>query len=236
MSNVGFRIFTRLPRPDQALVESFRGVPTPNIADNMNRFFCVDTAIKPMNSCQMLGTAFTVRSSTADNLLFHKALDMAEPGDVIVIEVRGDTINAVTGEIMMRYAKKRGVAGFLIDGLVRDSGAVKELDFAVFCRGANPMGPYKDGPGEINVPVNCGGVIVNPGDIIVGDEDGVVVVPPGDAAGILKKAKAMFEKERNIFKAIEAGSYDRSWVDKLLKEKKVEYIESTFTEYNRGIV
>ncbi len=225
MSNVGFRIYTKIERPDRKLVEAFRGLPTPNIADNMNRFFCVDSAIKPMNKHHLLGTAFTVRSSTADNLLFHKALDMAQPGDVIVVEVRGDTINSVVGEIMMRYAMKRGIAGFLVDGAIRDFGGLQELDFPVYAKAVTPMGPYKDGPGEINVPVCCGGVIVNPGDIIVGDDDGVVVINPKDAPDILEKARATFAKESAIFKAIEEGTWDRSWVDKALKEKGCEFID-----------
>jgi len=108
---------------------------------------------------------------------------------------------------------------------VRDSGAIKDLNFAVYARGANPKGPYKDGPGEINVPVSCGGVVINPGDIIVGDEDGVVVIKPKDAPAILEKAKATFAKEASIFKAIEEGSLDRSWVDNVLKEKGCEIID-----------
>jgi regulator of RNase E activity RraA len=225
MSNQGFRIFTKIERPDKELVEKFRGLPTPNIADNMSRLFCLDSTIKPMNSTNLLGTAFTVRSRTADNLLFHKALDMARPGDVIVVEVHGDTINSVCGEIMMRYAKKRGIGGFLIDGCVRDLGGLKELDFAVFAKGATPMGPYKDGPGEINVPVCCGGTVINPGDIIVGDEDGVVIINPKDALEVLVKAKAMFDKEQGIFKAIEDGTFDRSWIDRVLMEKGCEIID-----------
>lgn len=225
MSNVGFRIYTKIQRPDKELVEGFKGLPTANIADNMNRFFCVDAEIKPLNKCRLLGTAFTVRSSTADNLLLHKALDMAEPGDVIVVDIQGDKINCVTGEIMMTYALKRGIAGFLIDGAVRDSDAVKGLDFAVYARGVTPKGPYKDGPGEINVPVCCGGVVVNPGDIIVGDSDGVVVISPKDAPEILEKAKATVAKEAGILKSIAKGTWDRTWVDKTLQERGCEYID-----------
>ncbi len=225
MSNQGFRIYTKINRPDRELVEAFRGLPTPNIADNMSRLFCVNSSIRPMNSKHLLGTAFTVRSRTADNLMFHKALDMAEPGDVIVVEVRGDSINSVTGEIMMRYAKSRGIAGFLIDGCIRDVGGLQNLDFPVYAKGITPMGPYKDGPGEINVPVCCGDAIINPGDIIVGDEDGVVVISPNDAQDVLVKAKATFEKEAEIFKAIEDGTFDRSWIDKALQEKGCEIID-----------
>ena len=126
MSNVGFRIFKNIKRPAMELVEAFKNIPTPNIADNMNRFFCVDAGIKPMNTSKMLGTAFTVRSRTADNLLFHKALDMAQPGDIIVVDVQGDLTNSLAGEIMISYAMKRGLAGLLIDGAIRDLGSVRE--------------------------------------------------------------------------------------------------------------
>jgi len=226
MSNTGFRIYTRINRPAPQLVEKFRGLPVANIADNMNRLFCVDAAIRPMNGCALLGTAFTVKSRPGDNLMFHKALDMAKPGDVIVVDLRGETVNSAVGEIMMRYARKKGIAGFLIDGAVRDTGALADMDFSVYAKGITPMGPYKDGPGEINVQVCCGGVCVNPGDIIVGDADGVVVIPQEDAESVLEKAQATFAKEAGIFKAIEDGTWDRSWVDKALKDKGCEIIDN----------
>jgi len=225
MSNVGFRINTKINRPSRELVEGFKGLPTSNIADSMNRFYCVDAEIKPLNDTPLLGTAFTVRVATSDNLMFHKALDMAQPGDVMVIDAQGDKINAVTGEIMVRYAMKKKLAGFLIDGAIRDSAAIKEFSFAAFARGVNPKGPYKDGPGEINVPVVCGGVVVQPGDIIVGDSDGVVIINQEDAPEVLQKAKTTFESEASIFKAIEEGTWDRSWVDVELKKKGCEIIE-----------
>ncbi|QOY38259.1 RraA family protein [Anaerobacillus isosaccharinicus] len=225
MSNVGLRIYTKIERPSRDLVEQFRDLPTPNIADNMGRFSCVDSQIRPFNKAKLLGTAFTVKSRTADNLMFHKALDLAKPGDIIVVDVQGDMINAVTGEIMMRYAKKKGISGFLIDGAIRDSGALKNLDFSVYAKGSNPKGPYKDGPGEINVPVSCGGVVVHPGDIVVGDEDGVVIISSKDAEDVLKKTKETFDKEASIFEAIENGTWDRSWVDETLAEKGCEFID-----------
>ena len=225
MTGTGFRIFHKIERPKQNLVESFRNIPTPNIADVMNRFFCVDAEIKPFNNNKLLGTAFTVKSRTADNLMFHKALDLAEPGDVIIVDVQGDKINAVTGEIMMRYAMKKGISGFIIDGAIRDTGAVKNLsNFSVYARGVTPRGPYKDGPGEINVPINCGGVTVYPGDIIVGDEDGVVIINPNKAEIILEKAKDKMEQEIEKFKKIEEGTMDRTWIDEKLRSKGCKFI------------
>lgn len=231
MSNIGFRIYEKVKRPDRELVKAFGEFCTPNIADNMNRFGCVDPAIKPVNAkpgIKMVGTAFTVKSRVADNLMFHKALDMASPGDVIVIDVQGDMNNSVCGELMALYAESRGLAGFLVDGCIRDAGSIRGMDFPVFARGANPKGPYKDGPGEINVPVSCGGVVINPGDIIVGDEDGVVVIRPEDAPDILKKTRETEAKEKQIVEAIKQGRWDRSWVDKALKEKGCEYVDGEY--------
>src|SRR5690606_18047965 len=133
--------------------------------------------------------------------------------------------NAVTGEIMIRTAMKRGIAGFLIDGAVRDLGTIRQLDFPVYARGATPKGPYKDGPGEINVPVACGGVVVKPGDILVGDADGVVVIDPAEAAEILIKTRETANKEAKKLQAIEDGTEDRSWIDKALREKGCEFID-----------
>ncbi|MDN5313326.1 MAG: hypothetical protein PWQ68_2300 [Thermoanaerobacteraceae bacterium] len=228
MSNYGFRVITNIKRPPRELVESFREFCTPNIADNMNRFFCVASEIKMINQVKdlkMVGTALTVKTRMADNLMVHKALEIAKPGDVIVVDAAGDTTNAILGEIMVRIAMKRNLAGYLIDGCIRDSGAIRELDFPVFARGANPKGPYKDGPGEINVPVCCGGVVIRPGDILVGDEDGVVVIPPEEAEDILEKTRKIAAKEKVMFEEIEKGTIDRSWIDKALKEKGCEIID-----------
>ncbi|MDN5302118.1 MAG: hypothetical protein PWQ60_1632 [Thermoanaerobacteraceae bacterium] len=228
MSNYGFRVITNIKRPPRELVESFREFCTPNIADNMNRFFCVASEIKLINQVKglkMVGTALTVKTRMADNLMVHKALEIAKPGDVIVVDAAGDTTNAILGEIMVRIAMKRNLAGYLIDGCIRDSGAIRELDFPVFARGANPKGPYKDGPGEINVPVCCGGVVIRPGDILVGDEDGVVVIPPEEAEDILEKTRKIAAKEKVMFEEIEKGTIDRSWIDKALKEKGCEIID-----------
>ncbi|MDR3588739.1 MAG: RraA family protein [Negativicutes bacterium] len=225
MSNVGFRIFTKIERPDKTLVEAFRGVPVANIADNMYRHSCIDAKIRPMNKFPLLGPAFTVKSRTADNLLLHKAIDMAQPGDVIIVDCQGDTVNSVIGELMISWAARRGIAGIVVDGAIRDVDALENMKLSVYAAGVTPKGPFKDGPGEINVPVSCGGIVVNPGDIIVGDGDGVVVISPKDAQEVLAKARAMQAKEQDILKQIENLTWDRTWVDKALKEKGCEIID-----------
>jgi RraA family protein len=226
MANAGFRIYTKVARPPRELVESFRGMPVANIADNMNRTFVVDARIRPMNRRPLLGTAVTVKSRTADNLMFHKAIDLAQPGDVILVDVQGDTTNSVTGELMITWAEHRGVAGIVIDGAIRDVDAYEDMEISVYAAGITPKGPYKDGPGEINVPVSIGGVVVKPGDIVVGDSDGIVVIDPKDAPGIIDKVKAMMEREAAIIRNIrEKGVWERPWIDATLKEKGCEIID-----------
>lgn len=225
MSNVGFRVFTSINRPDRQLLDSVGKFAVSNIADNMGRMFCIAAHIKPFNSARLLGCAFTVKVAPGDNLMFHKALDLAEPGDIIVVDGQGAMENALCGEIMVRYAMSRGISGFLIDGCIRDSAAIKDLDFPVYAKGVTPRGPYKNGPGEVNVPVVCGGVVVNPGDIVCGDADGIVVINPDDVPITLEKTQILYENELRAFKAIDNGSFDRSWVDKVLAEKGCEIIQ-----------
>jgi len=224
MPNVGFRICTKINRPPKELIQGFASFPVPNIADNMGRMFCADPEIKPYNSAKLLGPAFTVRVPIGDNLMFHKAIDLAEPGDILVIDGQGDKTRSLVGEIMVRWAMARKLGGFVVDGAIRDCGAIRELDFPVYARAACPMGPYKNGPGEINVPIACGGAFVNPGFIVVGDEDGVVFIDPRDAEDLIKKTKAHNDKEKVTFEKIKAGTLDRSWVDQALKEKGCEFI------------
>ena len=157
-----------------------------------------------------------------DNLLLHKALDMAAPGDIIVVDGQGDMSNALIGELMVMWAIKRRLGGIIIDGAIRDVSRLKTLSIPVYAAGVTPAGPYKEGPGEINFPVVCGGVVVNPGDIIVGDADGVVVINPRDAHSVLEKASAKSRDEQQTLQDIENGSWDRTWVEALLKAKGCE--------------
>lgn len=221
--SVNFRIQTEIQRPDPSLVASFKGIPVANIADCMNRMSCLDSYMMPVNSAPLLGTAFTVKTTGGDNLLVHKALDMASPGDVIVV-ADGSTNRSTLGEIIVSYARARGLAGFVIDGCIRDRDAIKNMDIPVYCKGFTPNGPYKNGPGEINFPVACAGQVIFPGDILVGDGDGVVVIRPHEAESILRQALAVVEKETKMLEDILSGKpTDRTWVDKRLAELNVSY-------------
>lgn len=225
MTNTGFRIYTEIHRPSNELIEGFSGVPVANIGDCVNRSSCIDAKIRPMNGAPLLGSALTVKARPGDNLMLYKAIEMAKPGDVIVVAAQGEMANATVGELMITWAEQKGVAGFIIDGAIRDADAIRNMNIPVYAAGITPNGPYKEGPGEINVPVSLRGVVVRPGDILVGDGDGVIVISPEEAAGILEMANAVAIKEAGVMKAIAANNWDVSWVDKMLKEKGCEFIE-----------
>jgi RraA family protein len=223
MSNAGLRINESINRPAPSLIDGFKGIPVANIGDSVNRTFCMKPSIRPYNDNALLGPAFTVKVRPGDNLLLHKALDMAKPGDIIVVDGQGEISNSLIGELMVLWAIKRGIGGFVIDGAIRDVRVLKKASIPVYAAGANPAGPYKEGPGEINYPVVCGGVVVNPGDIIVGDADGVIVINPRDAEGVLEKARAKSQAEQQTLVDIENGGWDREWVDAALKAKACEW-------------
>ncbi|PZR96137.1 MAG: methyltransferase [Stutzerimonas stutzeri] len=224
--SVGFRIFSKVNRPDRALVAKFEGLPVANIGDEMNRFACMDAGLRPLNNAPMLGTAFTVRARAGDNLILNRAIDMAEPGDVIVVDAGGDSTHALIGENMIMWAQRRGIAGLIVDGAVRDLASISEMTFPCYARHIQPNGPYKNGPGEINVPISCGRQIVQPGDIIVGDGDGVIVISPADAEEVLERAKGKLKKEIATREAIMAGTWDRSlYTPEALKTMGCELID-----------
>ncbi len=225
MKNTGLRIHTQINRAPADCVSAFAGIPVANIGDNMNRRACMHARIRPMNSSPLLGSAITVKTSPGDNLMVYAAIEMAQPGDVLVVDAQGELSNAIIGELMLTWAQKKGLAGVVIDGAIRDAAAIKELSMPVYAAGVTPNGPFKNGPGEVNVPVSCGGVLVNPGDIVVGDGDGLVVIDPSDAEDILEKSRATVTKEAGIMTAIGNDAWDTSWVAKTLKDKGCEFID-----------
>jgi regulator of RNase E activity RraA len=174
----------------------------------------------------LAGPALTVKTRPGDNLMVHKALDLAEPGDVIVVDAGGDLTSAIIGELMVAHARKRGVAGCVIDGAIRDSAAIGAGDFPVFAAGVTHRGPYKDGPGEINVAIAIGGMVIEPGDLVLGDGDGVLCVPLAEVEAVYRAAKAKQESVVQQAAAIKAGTSDRAWVDETLKRLGCEFAAS----------
>jgi regulator of RNase E activity RraA len=168
----------------------------------------------------MVGTALTVKVGPGDNLMVHKAIDIARPGDVIVVDAGGICTQAIIGEIMSAIAERRGAAGMVIDGAIRDADALAISPFPVYARGVTHRGPYKNGPGEINVPVVIGDAVINPGDIIIGDDDGLLALPQALANETIALAQDQAKKEAAMLKTIRGkGKLDRGWVDETLRAK-----------------
>lgn len=196
-----------LASPD-ALLAAFRATATATISDNLARLPGM-VGLRPFHRVEgvMAGRALTVRTAAGDNAFIHKALDLVKPGDVIVVDGGGDLSRALIGEIMATLAQVRGAAGFVLDGAIRDTAVIGAGTFPVFARAAIHRGPYKNGPGAIDVPVAVGGQIVNPGDLVIGDSDGVVAFPVEGAAALLDAVRAQEAKEAGILESIHAGTY-----------------------------
>ncbi len=219
---IGFSIKTKINRPNKSLYELISSLSTPNLSDAMNRFGAMDFNVKPISSnCKFIGPAITVRVRPGDNLMIHKAIDIAETGDVIIISTGDCSTNAVWGELTTRAALKKGIAAVVVDGAVRDIKEIEELGFPVYAKYIIPAGCDKDGPGEINEIITCGGVAVSPGDIVVGDENGVVVIPPHLAEDVIQNSKKKLEYEAKRIGDIKAGVVISSDIDDILRKKGV---------------
>lgn len=218
--STGFRVLPSPPAPPAQLLAALSQHASSNLSDCMGRAYTAESALRPRNrGGRLCGPALTVRAVRGDNLMVHKAIDLARPGEVIVVDAGGFLEAAIIGDIMTTLATKRGVAGFVIDGAVRDSEDLAARDLPVYARGITSRGPSREGPGEINVPVSIAGMTVSPGDIIVGDADGVVAVPLADSVAVLERVRALREREQELLRRIADGSIDRSWVDATLKAK-----------------
>ena len=218
MTQPGFRILPRV-NTDRALLRLFEGLPTAIISDNMNRMTGT-WGLAPMHApgTVLMGTALTVRTRPGDNLMIHKALTLAKAGDVIVVDAGGDLTTAMVGELMISHAIAVGAAGMVINGAVRDYGWIKSNSFPVFAAGVTHRGPYKDGPGEVNVPIALDGMVIEPGDLMLGDDDGLLCVPFDETAKIHEQARAKNETEAKILANTQAGKLDpKTWVDESLK-------------------
>ncbi len=219
---VGFRIRTTLTRVDAALAKRAAAVPAANLGDVMNRMQAMRGGFIAYGGRKAVtGPAYTVRARAGDNLMLHEALDLAQPGDVVVCDAGGDLGTAILGDIMGRHAESRGIAAIIVDGSIRDVAGLAQLKLGIWARGSTPAGPYKDGPGEVGYPVSCGGLVVIPGDLIAADEDGVVVVPREDAGAVVAAAEAHAAKEAATIRSIEEGHPDRAWVRRILADRGV---------------
>lgn len=230
--SVGKRIYLKRNMPDAEVMAQFKNIPASNTADVMGRSCAMNPRIKLVSQPKdqmMVGPALTVKCRAGDNLTLHAALNICQEGDVLVVSNEEDDTRALMGEIMMaflRYTKK--VAGIILDGPIRDIDEIGKWDFPVYCTGTTPGGPYKEGPGEVNVPIACGGISVNPGDIILADPDGIIVIPRQDAPEILEAAKKFQAADESKLLAAKNGTANRAWVDKALEDKGFEIIDDVY--------
>lgn len=166
----------------------------------------------------LAGPAFTIEVRAGDNLMIHAAMAMAQPGDILVIDGKGDRSCALMGAIMVNACRQLELGGIVVDGAMRDSLELRELGFPVFCAGTNPNGPTKFVPGRINWPVSVGGVAVSPGDLVVADADGVVFIERHKAASMLPLAQKKVDDETRRIADIKAGKALRpGWLDGALR-------------------
>jgi 4-hydroxy-4-methyl-2-oxoglutarate aldolase len=179
-----------------SLAAEFAKLSPTSIADTLTRDRVMDIGIRPLwpGMPRVAGPAYTVRCAPGDNLMLHAAIYRAAPGDVIVVEA-GDVDYAVAGGNVCAVAQRRGVAAFVVDGVIRDVAEARERAFPILARGVIPIPGAKDTLGALGGPVRVGGVEVRPGDLVVGDEEGVVVVAAARAAAILEVARTRADRD-----------------------------------------
>jgi 4-hydroxy-4-methyl-2-oxoglutarate aldolase len=206
-------------RVSPAVVQRASAFAASILADVAGRYGTLDGRITPISpSARMAGPAITVEVRPGDNLMIHAAMTIAKPGDVLVIDGKGDRTCALMGSIMINACRKLGLAGVVVDAAVRDTEELRELGFPVYSVGANPNGPTKFVPGRINWPISCGGRTVNPGDLIVGDADGVVVVEREKAESLLDlAAKKVTEEQARIADIVAGKNLRPKWLEGALR-------------------
>ncbi len=205
--SVGFRAFTGIERPHQDLVQHLAAYAPPDLSDAMNGGYTLTPEIRPLYAFaqRIAGPATTVSVPRGANDVVRFAIDQAMPGDVLVINAWGQQSFAVCGGNLTRIMQRRGLAGAVIDGTARDPEEAADLEFAIFARGQATVAPPLEGTGEVNVPVACGGAVVNAGDIIVADANGIVVVPQHSAHWVLERAAELHERQVTLQPIRERG-------------------------------
>ena len=213
----GIRKIPSATQADPQVLAALREIPVSALSDNMHRNIGT-VGLQPYHRPvrqTMAGTAVTARSRGGDNLTYLRALEFCRPGDVLLIDAGGDMHNAVVGGILTFYAATIGLAGVVIDGAIRDVAEIREREFPVYARGVTHRGPYKDGPGEINVTISVGGMVVNPGDIVVGDQDGLLAIPQEGVGELIDKARGVLAAEAETMRAMKEGRWNRAFIDVL---------------------
>ena len=226
------RIYLKRNLLEKEILQEFEKFSTANVADCMNRLCAMSPRIKLVSkpsAKSVCAPAYTVKVRAGDNLALHVALTYCNEGDMIVVSNEEESNRALIGEIMMTFLRcTKKVAGIVIDGPIRDIAELGQWDFPIYCTGTTPNGPFKDGPGEVNVPISCGGVVVEAGDIILADADGVVVIPLKEANKVLPLVKEYAKKDQEKVIAARNGLAKRDWVNKLIVEKDFEIIDDVY--------
>ncbi len=200
-------VITHIEKPPKELIDQFRGIGTATIHEASGRKGAVDFSIKPITRGVLIcGPAFTVQCHPLDNLMLHKALEKAQPGDVLVAMVGGHYEGGYFGGLMATSAVAGNLGGLAIDGCIRDSEEIIRMGFPIFCRGFSIRGTTKTVLGLINHPVLFGGVLVYPGDLIIGDDDGMVVGSREDCKSVLEKSIQRVETEKKKSAQLKAGA------------------------------
>lgn len=219
---IGFCIGGDIERPSQELMRRLASYGTPALSDGLNKFNTMDPLIKPAaEGTRFAGPAITVRMRPGDNLMLHKAIGLAKEGDVIVVDTCGCTNCSVMGDLMASAAFKKGIAGIVIDGGIRDITELRDKRFPVFARYVTPSVGDKDGPGEINLPVCCGGIPVLPGDYIVADDNGVVSIRPDIVGQIVEGTEKKLAYEAKRMEEIENNHLVKPDIDEKLRKAGV---------------
>jgi 4-hydroxy-4-methyl-2-oxoglutarate aldolase len=201
-----YDIIKNFKRPDKVLIQALGRFQSATLHEAMGKRGAFPHNIRPLwPEMKLCGSALTVKSRPADNLMLHKAVSIAMPGDVLIVECDGFIEAGHWGEIITVAAMHKGMAGIVTNGAVRDTLQIRELGFPVFSAGISIKGTTKAVPGKINNPVSFGGVIVNPGDIIIADNDGIVAVPLSEAEILIKTAEAKEKSEAEAIKKIKSG-------------------------------
>ncbi|MCM2472501.1 RraA family protein [Rhizobium sp. CG5] len=214
---LGFKVCKRQETVAKEWITKFADLPVANLSDVMSRMTAGGAPLRPFyTGGRMVGPAITVKARPGDNLMVHKALDIAEPGDIVVVDAGGDLTNAIIGELMVAHAEQRGLGGIVIFGAIRDSAEILAGSFPVFAAGVTHRGPYKDGPGEVNVPIAINGMVINPGDLVCGDPDGLLSVPAEFVEEVFVAASKKHAAETKQMENIKLGQNDRAWVDATL--------------------
>jgi RraA family protein len=218
---IGFRINPRVETVSDEWLAKFKDMPVAFVSDAMGRLVGTIGLNRYHEDLTRIavGRAFTVRARPGDNLMIHKALQMVQPGDMLVIDAGGDVSQALIGGNILANALFKKVAGFVIDGAVRDVHEMATMGMPVWARGHTHRGPTKDGPGEINVPVTVGSMTVNPGDLVLGDADGVVCVSPDDFETLWPRVDAQAKKEIVLRREAETGTNDPERFNSILRAK-----------------